>query len=67
MMTSTYLRIETRAGGLGASPREFVRAAHKSLRPEVRRSFAHRSARHQFLRDVLRQRDALLASTLARR
>ena len=56
MMFSQYLRIESLAGGVGCSPREFIKAAHSRLAPTAKKH-AQRTARHQWLREGLRQRD----------
>jgi len=56
MRYSQYLRVESLAGGVGCSPREFVEAAHSLLAPDAKKH-AKRTARHQWLREGLRQRD----------
>ena len=54
MMHSQYLRIESLAGGVYASQREFIRAARSRLSPEGK-SRGMREWRHEWLRDGLRQ------------
>lgn len=54
MLHSQYLRLETKAGGVVCTPREFIKAAHGVLTPRGRgREF--RQDRHDWLRDGLRQ------------
>jgi hypothetical protein len=52
MMYSQYCRIESKAGGVTCTPRQFVRAAHSRITPAARRR-AYRDARHAWLRDGL--------------
>lgn len=52
MPYSQYLRIETLAGGVGCTNREFIRSAH-SLLVKVGRSRAQRDARHAWIRSGL--------------
>jgi hypothetical protein len=52
MTNGQYMRIETAAGGLGASPRAFVREAHKLLSPKGR-TRAMRAERHSWIRSGL--------------
>ena len=59
MLFSQYCRIETRAGGLGCTNVEFIRAAHKSLHGPARFNHRFRADRHAWLRDGL----ALLAQS----
>lgn len=59
MLFSQYVRIETRAGGLGCTNVEFIRAAHKSLLSQSRFHHLYRADRHAWLRDGL----ALLAQS----
>lgn len=54
MMHAQYLRIESLAGGVTASPREFIRAARGRLAP-AGLSRARRAWRHDWLRSGLRQ------------
>ena len=54
-----YCRIEKRAGGLAATPRQFIRAAHSILSAEGR-SRSKRELRHKFIRAVLREREDAL-------
>lgn len=53
MIYSQYCRIETRAGGLGCTNVEFIRAAHKSLLSQSRFHHLYRAARHAWLREGL--------------
>ena len=52
MTFAQYLRIETAAGGIGCSYREFIRAARGMLSKEGK-SRAMREARHIWIRDGL--------------
>ena len=52
MMFSQYCRIETKAGGVWATPRMMIRAAHTLLAPRGR-SREQREARHEWLREML--------------
>lgn len=54
MMHSQFLRIETAAGGCNCTNMEFIRAAHGVLAPKGKRREI-REARHEWLRDGLRQ------------
>lgn len=53
MIYSQYCRIETRAGGLGCTNVEFIRAAHKSLLSQSRFHHLYRADRHAWLREGL--------------
>ena len=61
MLFSQYVRIETRAGGVGCTDVEFIRAAHKSLHGPARFNHRFRADRHAWLREGL----ALLAQSRA--
>lgn len=52
MFHTTYLRIEAAAGGVHATPREFIRAARRVITKKGK-SRAMREQRHQFIRDGL--------------
>ena len=54
MTFGQYCRIETAAGGVTCSNRDFIRAAHTLLSGEGK-SRARRGARHIWLRDGLDQ------------
>lgn len=54
MPWSQYLRIESIAGGIGCTPRQFVKACHSRLMPSAR-GREQRAARHAWIRDGLRQ------------
>ena len=55
MMYAQYCRIESRAGGVGCSARQFIKAAHTMLKPRALK-FECRDARHAWLRDGLNYR-----------
>lgn len=52
MMDSQYRRIERKAGGVHATPRQFIRAAHGLLHPTAR-ARSVRTLRHRWLREIL--------------
>lgn len=54
MMYSQYCRIEALAGGCHCTHRQFIRAARSKLTPEGKTRI-HRDARHEWIRDGLRQ------------
>lgn len=54
MYHGQYQRIESKAGGVGCTARQFIRAAHSKLSP-IGRSRAQRSERHEWLRHGLEQ------------
>lgn len=59
MMFSQYCRIESNAGGVSCTVREFVRAAHSCLLKRYRfgkGARETRTSRHLWLRDGLKQR-----------
>jgi len=56
MMFGQYCRIESRAGGVSCSEREFIRAALSMLQKQYRFSREYRTGRHSWLRDGLKQR-----------
>ena len=53
MMYAQYCRIESRAGGVSCSARQFVRAALSMIKKRSRYSREFRDARHQWLREGL--------------
>lgn len=53
MLYRQYCRIETRAGGVGCTDVEFIRAAHKSLLSQSRFHHLYRADRHAWLREGL--------------
>lgn len=53
MYFSQYCRIESKLGGIGATDREFIKAAHKLVAKPCRRGRLHRRARHEWLRSGL--------------
>lgn len=55
MMFSQYCRIESAAGGVFCTEREFIREAHKLL-SKTGKSHDQREARHAWLRDGLKMR-----------
>ena len=57
MPWAQYLRIERIAGGVSATPRQFIRAALSLMTPDGR-SRHHREARHAWLRHGLAHRTA---------
>ena len=52
MMFAQYCRIESRAGGVHASPRAMIRAARTMLTKRGK-SREQREARHEWLREML--------------
>ena len=56
-MYAQYLRIERKAGGVHATTRQFIRAAHSLLNPEMRYCHKRRPARHLWLRGMLAERE----------
>lgn len=52
MMFAQYCRIESLAGGVWATKREMIRAAHMMLTP-LGKSREQREARHAWLREML--------------
>ena len=52
MQFSQYCRIETAAGGVGCTPRQFIKAAHGLLSPKGKNRQS-REARHAWLREGL--------------
>ncbi len=56
MMFGQYCRIESRAGGVGCTEREFIRAALSMINKESRRSRDLRIPRRAWLRDGLKMR-----------
>lgn len=52
MPYAQYQRIETKAGGVHCSPRDFIRAAH-TLLADSAKTAANRKARHEWLRTGL--------------
>ncbi len=56
MMFAQYCRIESRAGGVGCTEREFIRAALSMIKKRSRFSYELRRGRHAWLRDGLKMR-----------
>ena len=56
MTFAQYLRIETAAGGVGCSDRQFIKYAHVLLSPDGRKRWL-RDARHEWLRDGLEMKE----------
>ena len=54
MPYAQYLRVESAAGGIGCTYKEFVRACHSMLAPNAR-GFDKRELRHAWIRDGLRK------------
>lgn len=54
MMYAQYCRIESRAGGVGATDRQFIRAALSTLAKPYRYKRTSREVRHGWLREGLR-------------
>jgi hypothetical protein len=66
MMYSQYLRIETKAGGVYCSDREFIKACH-SILSKKGKSAARRATRHNWIRQGLKHKaDALNVAKLYR-
>jgi len=64
MMFGQYCRIESRAGGVGCSDREFIRAALSCIKKQHRFgkiAREYRKGRHMWLRDGLKQKQTALA------
>jgi len=53
MMFAQYCRIETAAGGVFTTDRQFIRAALAMIKPRSRYARELRQARHQWLREGL--------------
>lgn len=53
MMYGQYCRIESRAGGVNATHRQFIRAALSCIKKPYRFRRASRNWRHQWLREGL--------------
>jgi hypothetical protein len=51
MLYSQYLRLETLAGGVGCTDKQFIAACHTYLKNKFSR--AERDARHAWIRDGL--------------
>ena len=56
MMFAQYCRIESKAGGVSCTRREFIRAARTLLTPKGRTCRRTRDARHAWLREGLAMR-----------
>jgi hypothetical protein len=56
MMFAQYCRIETRAGGVSCTEREFIRAALSVIKKHSRYSREYRTNRHTWLRRGLKMR-----------
>lgn len=52
MTYTQYCRIETKAGGVSSTPRQFIKAAHTVL-SKIGRTRTCRTARHIWLREGL--------------
>ena len=52
MLYSQYLRIQTKAGGLGASNRQIVKAVHSMLKPSAL-THKSRANRHKIIKMAL--------------
>jgi hypothetical protein len=66
MTYAQYCRIESRAGGLSASPRAMIRTARTLLSP-LGKSRTKRDVRHEWLREMfVYQRDALAMARMYR-
>ena len=52
MMYAQYLRLESKAGGVNATTKQFVKACHSVLRKSGKQR-DKRSARHQWIREGL--------------
>lgn len=52
MPYSQYLRLETRAGGVGCTNKQFIKACHSVLKP-CGRNHTQREARHEWIRSGL--------------
>jgi len=59
MMYSQYCRIESAAGGVGSTDREFIRCA-RTLLTAKGKSRQQREARHKWVREGLRLKKAAL-------
>ena len=49
-----YCRIETNAGGVACTNREFISACLKYILPQARHHYLYRNDRHKFIRDGLK-------------
>ena len=58
MMSSRYLRIETKAGGVMCTDREFIKAC-RSMFNAYGLSHWCRDSRHEFIRDAMGTRNAV--------
>lgn len=52
MLYSQYLRIQTKAGGTGASCRQIIKAVHSMLNKEAFK-YSHKINRHKIIRQAL--------------
>ena len=55
MPWSQYLRIESAAGGIGCTDRQFIRACHSKLMPSAK-TRQQRASRHAWIRSGLATR-----------
>ena len=53
MMQSQYMRVESKAGGVACTNREFIRTAHTVL-SKAGKSLAMKKRRHRWLREGLK-------------
>jgi hypothetical protein len=53
MLYSQYLRIETIAGGVGCTDKQFIAACLSYILPQARHHHLYRKDRHKFIRDGL--------------
>jgi hypothetical protein len=53
MMYAQYYRLESKAGGVSCSNREFIRACLSVIKKRYRFDHSHRVARHAWLREGL--------------
>ena len=56
MMYAQYCRLESKAGGVSCTPREFIRACLSVLKKKSRYSRTFRHQRHQWIRSGLAMR-----------
>lgn len=57
-----YMRIESIAGGIPATDRQFIRACHSIMSKRARKQHGFRRMRHGFIRTVLAKRDGIIAT-----
>jgi hypothetical protein len=61
MLYSQYLRIQTRAGGLGASNRQIVKAVHSMLKPSALTQKS-RANRHKIIKMALQHHNKQISA-----